>query len=311
MRLAGGAESAVQACRPSRFFFHNRTPAWLIPALFLVCLASVAGAQNTASGKLRLGDHDYALTNVFAIAEQDPLAGGDKTKLTILLTDQPVPADLRKAGNDWFYWAEKQARAGAAHGLIVTLHPETGAWDRGQLLTTDGFMFYTESVSGTESRFHFTPDGQIGEQVGGRPQMTEPMQTMDGKDWTVEAEFHSAVITLPAVTARLTGAAALSSAPYKAVAAFLAACGKGDVAGISAAVDPQSKDSLDAMLKQNRDEALKMFAGMAVGTQALKLRQVIVSQDSAVLEFVDPRKPDEVEQSLRAVLVDGAWKVAQ
>jgi hypothetical protein len=274
--------------------------------------AAARAAADGATGKLRIGEQEFVLNNVFAVMEQDLMGGGDKDKLTVLLTDAPVPEELRNASAEWFNWADKQARAGALHGLILTINPATGVWDRGQLLTHDGLMFYTESSSSSEeSRLNFSAEGPIGEQAGGKVRMRESMQTMQDDRWSVEAEFHTAVIPRPAMTATLTGAAALSSLQYKALQTFLEACRKGNVDGIRAAVDPHSLESLEAMIASNKQEALKMFAGMAAETAALKLSRIIVRGDSAELQFLDPTKAADTKQSLRLVRVDGAWKVAQ
>lgn len=291
---------------------------WFIGAGVVVCAlfgAAVAhAAADGVSGKLRVGEHEFALNSVFALMEADLMAGGDKEKLTVLLTDSPVPQELRKASGDWFFWVEKQARAGAVHGLIITIDPATGVWDRGQLLTSEGLMFYTESATNLEDKnLNFVADGPIGERAAGKARMKQPMQTMekDESRWKVDAEFHCTVIGRPTVSATFVGAAALNSPQYKAVLAFLDACRKGNVDGIKAAVDPHSRDSLQAMIASSKQEALKMFAGMAAEATAMKLGKIIVRGDSAEVQLMDPKKPGEVQQSMRVVLVDGAWKIAQ
>ncbi len=284
----------------------------------LVCAllgAAVAhAAADGASGKLRVGEREFALNSAFAVMEQNMLAEGDQDKLTVLLTDAPVPEELRNASGAWFFWAQKQAKAGTVHGLILTINPATGVWDRGQLLTLNGFMFYTETGSSPEeSRLSFAADGPIGDRAGGKVRMKEPMPTMQEDDahWSVEADFRCAVIPRPAVTATLTGAAALSSPQYRAVLAFLEACRKGNVEAIRAAVDAHSRESLGAMIASNKQEALKMFAHMAADTTALKLAKIIVRGESAQLQFVDPRRGADVQQSMSVLLVDGEWKIAR
>ena len=295
-----------------------RRPRWFIGATAILCAllgtAIAHAAADGVSGKVRVGTQEFALNSVYAVMESDLLAGGDKEKLTVLLTDSPVPPELRKASGDWFFWVEKQARAGAVHGLIITIDPATGVWDRGQLLTTDGLMFYTESTTNPQDKtLNFVADGPIGEHAGGKVRMKAPMQTMekDESRWKVNADFHCAVILRPTVSATLVGAAALSSPQYKAVLAFLDACRKGNVEAIKAAVDPHSLESMDAMIAGNKQQALKMFAGMAAEATAMKLGKIIVRGDSAEIQLIDPKKPGEVQQSMNVVLVDGAWKIAQ
>jgi hypothetical protein len=267
-----------------------------------------------ATGKIQIGEQQFVLSHAFAVMEQDMLAEGDKNKLTVLLTDKPVPDELRKASRAWFYWAEREARAGQLHGLILTIDPETGIWDRGQLLTESGFMLYSESVSSRDlSQLQLALDGKPGDHVAGKVSMKESMPTMqdDISRWTVAAEFNCEVIPRPTVSGSLTGAAALDSPQLKAVRAFLDACKKGDADAILKSVDPQAKESMASTMAANKSEALKMFAGMAAETSKLNVGKITVRGDSAEVEFVNPKSGSGDKQSLRVVLVEGEWKLAQ
>jgi hypothetical protein len=66
-----------------------------------------------------------------------------------------------------------------------------------------------------------------------------------------------------------------------------------------------------SMFAANKAETLKMFAGMAAETLKLKVGKITVRGDSAEVEFVSPKSGSGDKQSLRVVLVDGEWKLAQ
>ncbi len=282
--------------------------------VFLMLGVSIAsGAADTASGTLQIGEERVALKYAFAVMEPDGVGAGAKEKLTVFLSDLPVPDEVRKASDEWVYWADKQARAGALHGVTVAIDPATAVWKGGRLLTGKGLSFYSESVSSPElSDLQFVPAGPIGDQVAGKVSMKASMASVQDDDgrWRVDAEFRSAVIRRAAVSGVLSGAAALNSPQYKAVLAFLEACRKKDVDAIRNSMDPKSRDTLAEMLAGNREEALNMFAQMAAETAALKLSKVTIRGDSAELDFVGS-KPSESKESLRVVLSGGEWKLAQ
>lgn len=282
--------------------------------LFLMLGASIAsGAADTASGTLQVGEERVALKYAFAVMEPDGVGASAKEKLTVFLSDQPVPDELRKASDDWVYWADKQARAGALHGVTVALDPATGVWHGGRLLTRSGLNFYSETVSSPElSDLQFVPAGPIGEQVAGKVSMKASMASAQDEDgrWRVEADFRSVVVRRAALSGVLTGAAALNSPQYKAVVAFLDACRKKDVDAIRNSMDPGSRETLKEMIASNKEQALNMFAQMASETAALKLGKVTIRGDSAEIDFVDSKSP-EAKQSLRVVLTGGEWKLAQ
>ena len=279
----------------------------------LLGVTVASAAADSAAGTLRIGAQRFALKYVFAVMERDGVAGG-KEKLTVFLSDAPVPDELRKASDDWVYWADKQARAGALHGVTLAIDPATGVWSGGRMPTREGIEFYSETVSSPElSDLRFAPAGPLGSQAAGTASMKKPMPGAHDETgaWTVEAEFRAAVIRRPAVSGVLTGTAALNSPQYKAVLEFLDACRKKDVDAIRNAVDAQGRESLTQTIAGNQEEALKMFAGMAAETAALKLNKVTVRGDSAEIEFGDGKAGSGSTQSLRVTLSGGEWKLAQ
>jgi hypothetical protein len=292
--------------------------AGFISALLVILIPVAAFAQaagDGASGTLQIAKNRFTVKNVFAVMEPDVLAGGDKEKLTVLLSDIALPDELHKASNAWRMWVSEQAVAGTIHGLVVTIDPATGVWDGGHVITSQGFMFYSESITGDQARnLHFEKSGTIGARAEGKVSMKEPMNGMSDEDgpWSIDAEFHCAVVRRPAVTSALTGAAGLDSPPYKAAMVFLAACRKKDINAIRDAVDPQSRASMMKMFAgDNKEEALNMFAQMAEQTATFKLTKVTIRGDSADVEFADPKPGSGNSETLHLVLGAGEWKIAQ
>jgi hypothetical protein len=272
------------------------------------------GSAGSVTGTLEIAKERFPLKHVFAVMDGDPFSDGEKENLVVLLSDVPVPAELRKASNDWRTWVGEQAGAGAIHGLIVTINPETKVWDSGSVLTRQGFMFYTETVTGGEPRqLQFEPSGPIGARAAGKLTMKKPMHGMSDDDgpWRVEAEWSADVVRRPAVTGVLTGAEARNSAQYKAARAFLEACHKKDLEAIRAAVDPKTRDAMMQMFSgPAKEETLTAFSQMANDALTYTLTKITVRGDSAELDFKDP-KDSGSSQKLRVVLAGGEWKLAR
>lgn len=282
----------------------------VLHGVFLSLFSAAAFAQvagDSASGTLQIAKNRFALKCVFAVMEADP---DDKEMLTVFLSDVPVPDEMRKASDNWREWARGKAVAGTIHGVVVTINPATGVWDHGAVLTRQGFMFYSETVSGEARGLRFEPAAPVGDLVAGKLSMKEPRSGMSDADgpWLVDAQFHSAVVRRSAVSGVLTGPAALSSPQYKAVLAFLEACRKKDLDAIRDSVEPQGRESLAQMFAgPSKAEALDMFAKNAAETLALKLAKVTVRGDSADVDFVGAKPADS--QGLKVVLSGGEWKV--
>lgn len=279
----------------------------------LAAVAMAQGSSDSVTGTLEVAKEHFTLKHVFAAMEDDPFSHGEKENLVVLLSDIPVPSEMRTA-SDWRMWVADKAQAGAIHGLILIINPDTKVWDSGNVVTKGGFMFYTESVSGQERNLRFEPSGPLGDRVAGKVSMKEPMHGMSDDDgpWRVEAQFSSAVARRPAVTAVLTGAQAEGSAQYKVVKAFLEACKKKDVDAIREANDPKSRDLIMKMFTgPDKEDSLNAFAQMAVETLTYKLTKITVRGDSAVLEFTNPAPDSGTSTSLRVVMVAGEWKMAR
>ena len=88
-------------------------------SVFPVVMMMAAAEEGSASGWMKVKDQRVALKYAFAAMSEDVLEGGGKEKIEVLLSDKPVPMELRKATDAWSSWA---GDAGAT-GRITRHHP--------------------------------------------------------------------------------------------------------------------------------------------------------------------------------------------
>jgi hypothetical protein len=283
-------------------------------ALGLFPVVMMAAASSAVSGWLEVKGKRVALGHVFAAMAEDTLEGGGKERVEVLLSDKPVPEELRKATDEWSFWAGGQARKGELHGVILYINPETKEWNSGQFLSRRGLMFFSHTVSSPELRqLIFTSAAAAAGVIAGKVATKKAQQGLDESDgeWRVEAEFRCPIIARPAVTGSLTGAAARDSAPYKAVQAYLQACQKKDLDAIKKAVNAATLAELEQMIAaQGKKALLDMLAEATAETLKMTLTKVTVRGDSAEIAFADP-KDSSSQQVMNAVLEKGVWKLGQ
>jgi len=291
----------------------------------LVCMAVVmcafpvvmmaAAEEGSASGWIEVKGQRVALKYAFAAMSEDVLEGGGKEKIEVLLSDKPVPMELRKATDAWSFWAGDQAQKGELHGIIIYINPDTKVWSRGQRLSKYGMEFYSQSVSSPElSDLVFASASAGSGEIAGKVSMKKAMRAVDESEgpWQVEAEFRTPVLARPAVTGSFTGAAALNSAPYKAVQAHLLACQKRDLEAIRRTMNPNAQEMLAKFeVARGKKAVLDMFVEEAAETLKLKLTRVTVRGDAAEVVFSGGDKESSSEQVMRLVLDNGVWKIGQ
>lgn len=279
-----------------------------------VVMMMVAAEEGSASGWIEVKGQRVALKHAFAAMSEDVLERG-KEKIEVLLSDKPVPMELRKGTDAWHSWAGDEAQKGELHGIILYINPDTKVWSRGQRLSGNGMEFYSQSVSSPElNDLVFAPASAGSGEIAGKVSMKKPMSGVDesGGPWQVQAEFRTPVTARPAVTGNFTGAAARDSAPYKAAQAHLLACQKRDLEAIRKTMSPSSREMMAKFeAAQGKSAVLEMFAEEAAGTLKLKLTRVTVRGDTAEVEFSDGSKESSSEQVLRLMLDNGAWKIGQ
>lgn len=265
--------------------------------------------EGSASGWIEVKGQRVALRHAFAAMSENVLERGTEI-VKVLLSDKPVPMELRKATDAWSSWAGDAAQEGELHGIIVCINPDTKVWNWGQRLSQQhGMESYSQSVSSPElSDLVFAPASAGPGEIAGKVSMKQAMQGVDesGGPWRVEAEFRTPVAARPAVTGSFTGAAARESAPYQVVKAYLLACQERDLEGIRKTMSPSSREMMAQFESAQGPEAvLEMFLGEAAETQKLKLTSVTLRGDTAEVVL------SSNEQVLPLMLDNGAWKIGQ
>ncbi|MCX6634572.1 MAG: hypothetical protein NT090_05730 [Acidobacteria bacterium] len=284
-------------------------------SVFSAVMMMAAEEEGSASGWVEVKGQRVALKFAFAAMSEDVLEGGGKEKIEVLLSDKPVPMELRKATDAWSFWAGDQAQKGELYGIIVYINPDTKVWSRGQRLSKYGMEFYSQSVSSPElNDLVFAPASAGSGEIAGKVSMKKAMRAVDESEgpWQVEAEFRTPVVARPAVTGSFTGAAARNSAPYKAVQAYLLACQKKDLEAIRKTMSPDAQKTLAQFeAAQGRNAVLDMFVGQAAETLKMKLTSVTVRGDTAEVVFSGGAKESSSQQVIGVVLDNGAWKIGQ
>jgi len=284
-------------------------------SVFSAVMMMAAEEEGSASGWVEVKGQRVALKFAFAAMSEDVLEGGGKEKIEVLLSDKPVPMELRKGTDAWSFWAGDQAQKGELHGIIVYINPDTKVWSRGQRLSKYGMEFYSQSVSSPElNDLVFAPASAGSGEIAGKVSMKKAMRAVDESEgpWQVEAEFRTPVVARPAVTGSFTGAAARNSAPYKAVQAYLLACQKKDLEAIRKTMSPDAQKMLAQFeAAQGRNAVLDMFVGQAAETLKMKLTSVTVRGDTAEVVFSGGAKESSSQQVIGVVLDNGAWKIGQ
>jgi hypothetical protein len=226
-----------------------------------------------------------------------------------------VPPELRKATDAWSFWAGELASKGELHGIILYITPDTKVWSRGQMLSNLGLTFYWQSATPPEANdLVFAPAAAGSGEIAGKVSMKQAMSGLaeGGGPWRVEAEFRTAVIARPTVSATLAGAAAKSSEPYRAVQAYVQACLTKDLEAIKRAMNSNAQSILAQFLaSRSKSDLLKMLAGEAAETLKMKLTKVTVRGDTAEVEFSEGAGDSTSQQTMRVVLENGAWKIGQ
>jgi hypothetical protein len=288
---------------------------FLFLTLMLSPLAMAVEADGSASGWLEVKGQRVELKHAFAAMSEDALEGEGKERIEVLLSDKPVPPELRKATDAWSFWAGEQAQKGELHGIIIYIDPDTKAWTRGQRLSERGMEFYSHSVSSPElNDLVFAPAAAGAGEIAGKVSMKTAMRAVDEEEgpWRVAAEFRAPIVLRPAITATYTGAEALNSGPYKAVQAHWEACRKNDLEAIRKTLNANAQQLLAKYeAAQGKPAVLKIFAAEAADAAKMKLTKVIVRGDSAEVIFSSGSGDSTLTQTLRTLLENGVWKYGQ
>jgi hypothetical protein len=294
----------------------------LLVVPFVVLLTAMAPGLAAAEpdgkveGWLEAKGERIPLTHIFAAMENDVLERGDNENMVILVSDKPLPPELRKAAKDYTLWAGEQARAGEMQGVVIVIDPETNVWSRGHRLSkAHGLTFYSHTSTSPEGRLLHFERAEAGKtEIAGKVSMREPMRGIDESDgpWQIEAEFRTPVVQQDPITAKLTGAEALKSPQYKAVMAFLQASKRKDVEQIKKTMDSNSQATFAQMIAElGRADALKMMAEMAAESLKMKDAEVVVRGSTAEVKLKRTGKNSREEVAMKVALDGGTWKMTR
>jgi hypothetical protein len=267
--------------------------------------------SDMVSGWLDGRGERVALEHVFGVVGEDVRDGKRVPRLEVFLSNEPVPAELRKASEEWVFWASEQSREGSLRGVILYIDAESGEWNSGQYLSRNGLSFYSQSVSSPElSSLVFNAEEAAGGILSGTVSMKKAWEGLSesGGEWRVEARFRCAVLVPEPITGSLEGDAARTSEPYKAVAAYFAACRSRDLGAIRRTMAGSMQASIDEMAAQDEEGVLTMMEQMAEAALKMPAVKVVVRGASADIEFSASGEGYSAE-TIGAVLEEGVWKM--
>ena len=297
-----------------------RVAAGLSAALTLLGPAAPALADpvGAADGALKLDDQPTAFAHayVFEVDELPEMSFGDGPTryYTVLLTDRPLPADLRPSE----MLAIQLAFEGKLRGVGVDIDPTTGAVMSGRtMLPAEAHpQFFTVITMGDQPMVVLAEGTEAEGRFSGHVRTPEPMEVVNFQGtpgptaFTFEARFDAPIVRAPRVREELAGAAAKQSEQAGALRRFVEAIAGKDMAAI--------KDTLaegDPMRETLTTQDVEMMNGMlfseAPGPDEVlaKLSKVYVfDNDTAVVVLTySPESVSTFPMAFRG----GAWKMGQ
>lgn len=251
---------------------------------------------GTASGVFTVGDQSAKLAYAYAVARRE--FPGDPEKLSIVLSDAPIPEEVLLAG----FGMQALAGEGKVHAVEVEIgsdqEPKGGQLYH-EVLGKDG-SGASLSVSGMHHFISHTFDAST---VAGKLLMKEGDDFM-GTEYYYAATFHATVLRKPPPT--YEGAKAALSGPGKVATSFMSAARLGNKLALKKTVTPQ-------MAKQLDGPEGKMLLTMAKASFPLGMKVVEVTEKGDTAEVVAMKggKGSRETVRLHALKLDGLWKVGQ
>jgi len=274
--------------------------------LLLLPAPVMALDPGTADGSLQVNGDTIPLTHACALMHDNAEGLLDHPReLRILVSDRKVlPEALYGVA---YLPAEKLAKLGKLHGILILVDPDD---PRDVSVTVlypppmPGQPLLTELLGGGE---HDAVKGLklTAQRVAGEVEHEDrqEMEFMDIPKLIYRAKFNAPLFHEAAVTADLTGQAAVHSAEAKVLRAKVNALANGDFAALkkvsTASANQRSEAFISKAGKNAVDLAKQAAADMAPSLQRIK--RVVVRGDRAVLIFSD-------KQWMTFVKVDGKWK---
>jgi hypothetical protein len=264
-----------------------------------------AGIAGTATGVLHVNDREIALRHAYAVAEVPELAfpGQPKDAYDLIISDRAL-TDAERGCRTLLM---RNVGRGDVHGVILTITPGKQDTSHGAILYGRNPAFF--SVTGTNDQYKIEAKTLTAGHVSGRVWTPKDvLLDLPGSpavniryDATVDAD----VVRPGAVTATLTGEAAMKSPQMRAVAAFFGAMRSGDAAALSSACAIGQGELFTG------PDGRQFLAGVKQGVPDLaKVRalKVIVRGGLAVVTGKAPEPVGEV--AMKCVLQGGRWRVS-
>lgn len=258
---------------------------------------AIAGLKpGTASGEFTVNDQTSKLAYAYVVGRRE--FPGDPEKLSILLSDAPIPDDVLLAGSGM----QALAGEGKVHAVEVEIdsdrEPQGGQLYHDALAKGGGGA--SLSVSGMHHLLVETFDTKT---VAGKLLMKEGDDFFD-TDYYYTAVFRADVMRKPPPT--YEGAKAALSGPGKAVTSFMTAARLGNKLALKKVVTPSMAAQLDG-------PEGKMLMAMAKSSFSLGMKVVEVTEKGDTAEVVAMKRSKTGRETVRlhALKLDGQWKVGQ
>lgn len=255
-----------------------------------------ASQPGTASGVFTVNDQTTKLAYAYVVARRE--FPGDPEKLSIVLSDAPIPEEVVLKG----FGMQALAGEGKVHAVEVEIgsdqEPKGGQLYHEALAKGGGGA--SLSVSGMHYFLAHTFDANT---VAGKLLMKEGDDFFD-TDYYYAATFHATVMRKPPPT--YEGAKAALSGPGKVATAFMSAARLGNKLALKKVVTPQMATQLDG-------PEGKMLMTMAKSTFSLGMKVVEVTEKGDTAEVVAMKRSKTGRETVRlhALKLDGQWKVGQ
>lgn len=258
--------------------------------------AIAAEKPGTASGEFTVNDQTTKLAYAYAVGRRE--FPGDPEKLSIVLSDAPIPEDVLLGG----FGISSLAGEGKVHAVEVEIggnrEPKGGQLYHEAFAKGGGGA--SLSVSGMH---HFLPQTFDSSTVSGKLLMKEGDDFM-GTEYYYTATFTAPVTRKPPPT--YEGAKAALSGPGKAATSFMTAARLGNKLAVKKVVTPQMAAQLDG---PEGTMILKMAkASFPLG---MKVVEVTEKGDTAEVVAMKGGKGGRETVKLHALKIDGQWKVGQ
>lgn len=259
--------------------------------------AAIAALKpGTARGEFTVSDQTTKLAYAYAVGRRE--FPGDPEKLSIVLSDAPIPEDVLLGG----FGMQSLADEGKVHAVEVEIGSDREP--KGGRLYHDAFAKGGGGASLSVSGMHnFVPETFDASTVAGKLLMKEGDDFM-GTEYYYAATFRAPVMRKPPPT--YEGAKAPLSGPGKVATSFMSAARLGNKLALKKVVTPQMATQLDG-------PEGTMILKMAKASFPLGMKVVEVTEKGDTAEVVAMKRSKSGRETvkLHAIKVDGQWKVGR